>query len=64
MRYQDILEPKVVKSWNVSRMVIQRNKRHTDITVISQIWKEMETFLKAEKFRYDEFDKGKKAGMM
>ena len=31
--YQDELEPAIVKNWNVSRLIVQRNKRHTDINI-------------------------------
>ena len=33
LHYQDIIEPPIVKSWNVSRFIIHRNRRHTDIIV-------------------------------
>ena len=51
LHFQDVLEPAVVKNWNVSRLIIQRNKRHTDINIKDQIWKELEAFLKKERFR-------------
>ena len=33
LHFQDELEPAIVKNWNVSRLIIQRNKRHTDINI-------------------------------
>ena len=33
IHYQDVLETSHVKEWNVTRMIIQRNKRHHDINV-------------------------------
>ena len=49
--YQDIPEPPKVKTWNVTRVIIERNKRYHDINVSNQFWKEMEVFLKKEKFK-------------
>ena len=49
--YQDVLEPPIVKKWNVSRFIIQRNKRHQDINVHNQVCKELDAFLKKEKFK-------------
>jgi parafibromin len=51
LHYQDVPEPAIVKTWNVSRMVIQRNKRHQDINIKDQIWKQLEEFLKKERFK-------------
>lgn len=31
--YQDIPEPSKVKTWNVTRVIIERNKRYMDINV-------------------------------
>ena len=56
LHYQDILEPPVIKTWNVSRFIVQRNKRHSDINIKNSIWKELDTFLKREKFHFPEFD--------
>lgn len=46
-----MIEPPIVKNWNVTRLIIQRNKRHTDINVKDQIWKELEVFIRKERFR-------------
>lgn len=51
LHYQDVLEPPTVKTWNVSRLVVQRNKRHQDINVQNTIWKELEVFLRRERFK-------------
>lgn len=51
LHYQDVPEPPLVKTWNVTRLVIQRNKRHQDINIKDQIWKQLEEFLKKERFK-------------
>ena len=51
LRYQDISEPKIVKAWNVNRFIVHRHKRHQDINIRNQIWKEIEAFLKKERFK-------------
>jgi len=33
LHFQDVPEPPIVKTWNVSRHIIQRNKRHQDINI-------------------------------
>lgn len=55
LHYQDVVPPPEVKKWNVSRLIVQRNKRHTDINVKDQIWKELEAFLKKERFKEAHF---------
>lgn len=51
LHYQDMVEPPQVKTWNVTRLVIQRNKRHQDINIQNIIWKELEAFLRKERFK-------------
>ena len=55
LHYQDVIEHPVVKSWNVTRLIIQRNKRHQDINLQNTIWKELEAFLRKEKFKDSTF---------
>jgi len=35
----------------VTKLIIQRNKRHLDGGLRSTVWKELEAFLKKEKFK-------------
>ena len=55
LHYNDILEPAAVKSLNVVRVPIDRNKRYSDISLKNQFWKDLEAFLKKEKFKDAKF---------
>jgi len=51
MRYQDITEAPMIKHWAVNKLVIHRNKRHLDGGLKNLLWKEIEVFLKKERYK-------------
>jgi hypothetical protein len=44
-----------VTKWNIKLLALQRNKRHQDVTVFTELWTDLETFLKKERYPHLKF---------
>ena len=52
LHFQDLAGtlPDIVTKWNIKLLALQRNKRHQDVTVFTELWTDLEAFLKKERY--------------
>lgn len=51
LHFHDQAVPEFVARLNIKPLVLQRNKRHQDVTVFTEVWTDLEHFLRKEKFQ-------------